>query len=224
MNKVDNLLFERLDVYRRLSTAFDDAEERFWKHLGETLGTIVKEVAGPTIQETFSTTDFGYENGYAYRKEWVLDFGDAAEELAEWERAPSFWFPESSDDFDLFALMGLNEEIPMDAVVWGTPLSRFNGDLGSAQRLWNKVVAGPLKKNGWEPYGERVIRPTGEWGVRMPIRLDHHKIAEAMESGDLRAALNPLQRAVEDFASVCTAMDEVVKGVLAAKGPSRRKS
>lgn len=224
MNTVDVLLIEKLDVYRRMSTAFDDASRRFWKQLGKTLGEILKE-AVPTIEETF-TTDFEYEsNGYARRKEWVLDFHNAGEDLPDWERAPSFWFPEDTyaNNFDLFALMGLDEETTMDAVIWGTPLSRFTGDLASAQRSWDRVIAGPLKKNGWVPYGERVVRPTGDWGVRIPIRLDHHKVAEAMKSDDLRAALGPLQRAAEDFASVCAAMDDVVKSVLAAKRPSRRK-
>jgi hypothetical protein len=44
-----------------------------------------------------------------------------------------------------------------------------------------------------------------------------------MESGDMRPALIPLERAVKDFASVCTAMDEVVKNLPAAKGRSGRK-
>jgi hypothetical protein len=59
--------------------------------------------------------------------------------------------------------------------------------------------------------------------MRIPIRLDHREIAKAMESGDLRPALIPLENAVEDFGSVCAAMDDVVKNLRAAKGRSNRK-
>ncbi|MGA2591381.1 MAG: hypothetical protein ABSH32_15790 [Bryobacteraceae bacterium] len=69
MNKVDVLLFEKLDVYRRLTMTFEDADERFWKQLGKALGAIVKEVVGPTLEETFSRADL-WDNGVgcAYRR------------------------------------------------------------------------------------------------------------------------------------------------------------
>jgi hypothetical protein len=65
----------------------------------------------------------------------VLDFGGAGEDLEEWERAPSFWFPNEAGDFDIFALTGLDEDWSMEAVIWGQPLSRFAGDVTSAQKL-----------------------------------------------------------------------------------------
>jgi hypothetical protein len=224
MNTVDVLLFEKLDVYRRLTMTFEDAEERFWRQLGKTVGTIVKEVVEPTLEETFSRADFwDGDLGCAYRKEWVLDFGSAGEDSKEWERSPSFWFPSSGDEYKTFALMGLEAEVIVYAAIWGQPLSRYTGDLASAKKLWDNVIAGPLKAKGWEPYGQRVIVPTGEWGIHIPIRLDHHDIAKAMESGDLRSALIPLERAAEDFASVCTAMDDVVKNLRAVKRAAKRK-
>jgi hypothetical protein len=224
MNTIDCLLFDKLDVYRRLTMAFEDADERFWKLLGKTLGLIVKEVVGPELRESFSTPDFwDYGVCCAYRKEWVLDCGSAGEDLDEWNRAPSFWFPAEEDEWDTFALMGVGDEVVVHGAVWGTPLSRYTGDLASARKLWDKTIAVPLRSKEWEPYGQKATKPTGEWGMRIPIRLDHHEIAKAMESGDMRPALIPLERAVKDFASVCTAMDEVVKNLPAAKGRSGRK-
>jgi hypothetical protein len=225
MNTIDGLVFEKLDVYRRLTMAFGDAEERFWNHLGKTLGLIVKEVVGAELRESFSTTNFSDDGAWcAYRKEWVLDCGSAGEELAEWNRASSFWFPaEQTVEWDIFALMGLGDDEVMYAAIWGQPLSLYTGDLESARKLWDKIIAAPLRSKGWESYGQRVTKPTGDWGMRIPIRLDHREIAKAMESGDLRPALIPLENAVEDFGSVCAAMDDVVKNLRAAKGRSNRK-
>lgn len=59
MNTVDVLLFEKLDVYRRLIMTFEDANERFWKQLGKTLAAVVKEVVEPTLEETFSRLTSG---------------------------------------------------------------------------------------------------------------------------------------------------------------------
>ena len=224
MNTVDVLLFEKLDVYQRLSVAFDDTEERFWKQLGKTLGTIIKEVVGPTIEETPSTTAFWDDTlGFARRKEWLLDFGSARDGMKEWELSPSFWFPKSSDEYDTFALMGLGDNV-VHAAVWATPLSRYVGDLAFARRAWDKVIAAPLKAKGWESYGQRVTSPTGDWGMHIPVRLDHQEIAQAMKSGDLRSALSTLERAATDFASVCPAMDDLIKNLLAKSGASKRKS
>ena len=225
MNAVDVLLFEKLDIYRRLSRTFDDAEERFWRQLGKTVGVIVKEIGGLALKETFSTPDF-WDNstGCAYRSEWLLDFGSAGEDLDEWRRVPSFWFPCVEDEYDTFALTGLDEELDVTAAIWGQPLSRFTGDLASTKQLWNKFVAGPLRTKGWEPYGEKVTTPTGEWGMKTPIRLDHHDIAKAMESAILRPALNPLQKAVEDFASVSTGIDKIIETLRASKRPSKQKT
>jgi len=119
----------------------------------------------------------------------LLDIGSAEEVPDEWERAPSFWFPSSGDEWETFALMGLEEEVVAHAAIWGQPLSRYTGDLATARRVWDKAIAVPLTAKGWEPYGQKVITPTGEWGIRVPIHLDHHEIAKAMESGDLRSAL-----------------------------------
>jgi hypothetical protein len=225
MNTVGVLLFEKLDVYRRLTMTFKDAEERFWKQLGKTLGTIVKEVVEPALEETFSRGDFWDDCvACAYRKEWLLDFESAGENLEDWRRAPSFWFPSTADEYDVFALMGLDEGVGVYAAIWGQPLSRYTGDLATAKKLWDEVIAGPLKTKGWEPYGRKVITPTGEWGLRIPIRLDHREIAKAMESGDLRPAVLPLQRAAEDFASVCPAMDLVIKKLLVAGRPTKLKT
>jgi len=222
---IDGLVLEKLDVYRRLTIAFENAEERFWNLLGKTLGLIVKEVVGPELRESFSTTDFLDEGVWcAYRKEWVLDIDATGEDMDEWKGAPSFWFPAEQDvEWDIFALMGLGDEEAMCAAIWGQPLSRYTGDLESARKLWDKTIAAPLRSKGWDPYGQRAIKPTGEWGMRIPIRLDHHEVAKALESGDLRPALIPLETAVKDFASVCTAMDEVVKNLPRAKGRSGRK-
>lgn len=154
----------------------------------------------------------------------MLDIGGAEEVPDEWERAPSFWFPSSADEWETFALMGLEEEVVVHAAIWGQPLSRYTGDLATARRVWDKAIAGPLTAKGWESYGQKVITPTGEWGIRIPIHLDHHEIAKAMESGDLRSALEPLEQAAQDFASVFAAMDDVIKNLLAAKRPSKRKT
>jgi hypothetical protein len=224
MNTIDVLLIDKLDVYQRLSTAFEGADERFYRQLGKTLGTIVKDV-DPKLVETFSKPDHWDDDVCcAYRKEWVLDLDDAEADFPEWSRSPSFWFPEEPDEYDLFNLMGLGDESVVYAAIWGQPLSRYTKDLASARKLWDKVIAGPLKAKGWDRYGQRAIAPTAEWGVHIPIRLDHHEIAKAMESGDLRAALIPLERAIGDFKSVCDAMDDVVKDIRSIKRPSKRKS
>lgn len=224
MNTVEVLLFEKLDVYRRLSVAFDDTEERFWKHLGKTLGTIIKEVVGPTIEETFSKPAFWDDPlCYAYRREWLLDFGSARDGMKAWELSPSFWFPKQPDEYDTFALMGLGDDV-VHAAIWATPLSRYAGDLAFVRKVWDKDIAGPLTAKGWEPYGQRVTSPTGDWGLHIPIRLDQHEIAQAMQSGDLRQALSPLERAVLDFGSVCPAMDDIIKNLRTKGGPSKQKS
>lgn len=60
-----------------------------------------------------------------------------------------------------------------------------------------------VKAQGREPCGQKETSPPGDWGIHNPIRLDHHKVAHAVETGDLRSALNALGRAISDFASVC---------------------
>jgi len=214
MSKLDAFLFEKADVYLRREKAFRQAEQRFWSRLGHDIHSMVAEALGKDYHDTFDSDKFGtQENGWAWHADWELDMKDAAGKLEGWERMPSFWFPESIEDGNIFALMDLKESPAVSAIVWATPLSRYTNDLAWTRSVWEKSVTAQLRsrRREWAAYGDKVASPTGEWGTRIGIKLDHKEIAACMESGDLRPALGPLKNAIEDFASVCPAIHDIVR-------------
>jgi len=222
MKKMDAFLFDNLEVYHRLIMAFEQSEERFWKQLGRTMSAMVKDLVSIPLEESFGTEGFWDDGGgKAFCAEWLLDFG-SAEEVPNEERAPAFWFPQDSGVLDTLGLFGLQDESTVYAAIWGQPISRFSGNLSSAKALWEKAIAGPLKKKGWQPYGEKVTSSTGDWGLRRPILLNHRAIAKAMESDDLRLALTPLEDAIRDFASVFPGMDQMISDVRSKKVHSKK--
>lgn len=226
MSKLDAFLFEKADVYDRLRIAFDAATERFWRQLGKTLHALVKEVVGDGCSDTFSSAGYWVdEAGYAYFNEWRFDFGERGGEPKDWERYPSFWFPQSMDESqkDTLAVVGAHDSEDIAAVIWATPISRYVNDLGWARSEWEKGVNSILRPMGWAPYGERVITPTGDWGTRLPIRLNHLEIAKCMEQGDLRPALGPLEKSIKDFASVRDSIDAIVSQARSKRNRHRKR-
>jgi hypothetical protein len=190
--------------------------------LGKTLGRITTEILGSQFRESFSSNEF-WDNGEAYifQKEWLLDLGDSDKDQNDWNRAPAFWFPQEAEQFHTFGLLGLDDETTVYAAVWGTPLSRFAGNLPSVKALWETSVSGPLKRNGWRSYGDKATTPTGQWGLHRAIRLNPREISKAMESDDLRPALTPLEDAIREFSSVCAGIDQIINDLRSKKVPSK---
>jgi hypothetical protein len=219
MSRLDAFLFEKLDVYDRLCQAFKTADERFWTQLGRTLHVLVKEIVGGTCRDTFEAVEFGKHDrsGRAFFDEWKLDLDKGGGLLNEWEVYPSFWFPENTNNMNTLALVGIQDSCEVWAAIWAQPLSRYLNDLVWPRAQWENRVNAVLKPKGWLPYGDRGTSPKAEWGTYFPIRLNHLDIARGIESGDLREALAPLEKAITDFASVRLGIDELVQESRAKK-------
>src|ERR1700676_4409836 len=106
MNKLDAFLFEKAEVFHRLYTAFEGAEERFWRQLGKELHVIVKDLLGERCIDTFGDDEYRNRelSGYVWEPGLQLDLvGD------KWVKFPAFWFPAETDEMDTLALMGIYE-------------------------------------------------------------------------------------------------------------------
>ncbi len=207
--ELNAFLFKKADVYHQLTSAFAEAERHFWAQLGDILETLLANAlrgAGADWTIKYKHED---RQCHAYRIKWMLDIRKATE---EWEKAPAFWFPGVVPKTTI--LLGLEGSARVYAEIWGTPLSRHAENLETVKEMWNDQIAEPLiKKKKWIPFGERVTTPGGQWGLHLPITLDHGEVAKWIETDDLRRALAPLEKAVKDFASIVPAMDKLVEQV-----------
>jgi hypothetical protein len=124
---------------------------------------------------------------------------------------------------DTLALFGIAEDSKVPACIWPGAISHFLNDLTWPKTEWEKAVNIPLRKKGWFPYGDKITTPKGDWGTYLPIRLNHVEIAKGMEAGDLRSALEPLEEALRDFASVRNAIQDIIEKARKRKSHLQRR-
>ena len=207
------LLVSRMDIFARMSKAFEgEVEPALWKDLCNTIQSIMRELLG----EGFLPEVHLEAQVSAYKPDWQLPLQG---ERQDWECYPSFWFPQDPDNVDTFALFGLGDALPLHASIWAQPLSEFVGDLATVRRVWDDTVRDPLMSRGdWKPYGARVTKPNGDWGMQHLVVLDHRQIAEAGRGGDLRPALALIEKLVNDFVYVSPAITKLVQELRSTEG------
>ena len=207
--ELDAFLIKNLDVCTQLENALAETEKRFWAHLGNTVVGLWRDVLKSAGGEWTIEFDSKERACYAFFDAWALDIKD---EKRDYDRTPGLWFPELRryKMNDLFNPSGSGR---VYAEVWGTPLSRYAGDLAPVLRRWRAGVGRALESRGWKFYNDTTGRAEGDWGHRFPIVLKPEQVAKWIETGRPGSIFKQLEKAAEDFGAISPNLSNLVEAV-----------